>query len=132
MMEPKKLMKMVRMWEKIAASGRRRISDPGVTRGHFVIYTTDGRRFMIPLQFTRSNIFKEHFEMSEEEFRLSGDGPITVPCDAASMEYIVSFVERCVAKDIENALLNSIPFTPCTLASALHNKLKETMVTCIY
>ncbi|XP_010068606.2 auxin-responsive protein SAUR68 [Eucalyptus grandis] len=99
-MSPKKLMKMAWMWEKLAASCRRRISNPGVTmefhsssapeKGHFVIYTTDGGRFMIHLQCLHSNISEELFKMSEEEFGLSGDGPITLPCDAASMEHHLS------------------------------------------
>ncbi|KAI6677517.1 hypothetical protein NL676_038313, partial [Syzygium grande] len=54
------------------------------------------------------NIFQELFKSSEEEFGLSRDGPITVPCDAASMEYIVSLDRRSIAKEIEKALLNSI------------------------
>ncbi|KAF8027683.1 hypothetical protein BT93_E0560 [Corymbia citriodora subsp. variegata] len=132
MMSPKKLMKMVRKWEKPAASGRKRISHPGVNlevnsslvpeKGHFVIYTTDGGRFTMPLQCLRSYIFQELFKMSEEEFGLSGDGPITMPCDAASMEYIISLVQSCIAKDIEKALLNSFAFTPCSLATAVHTK----------
>ncbi|KAF8024779.1 hypothetical protein BT93_F1837 [Corymbia citriodora subsp. variegata] len=60
--------------------------------------------------------------MSKEEFSLSGDGSIAVPCDAASMECTVSLVQRCIAKDREKALLNSIPFTPCSLAIAVHSK----------
>ncbi|KAF8020529.1 hypothetical protein BT93_G1067 [Corymbia citriodora subsp. variegata] len=102
MMSPKKLMKTVSKWEKPVTSGRKRILHPGVNvkaksslatkKGHFVIYTTDGGCFVIPLQCLCSNIFKELFKMSEEQFGLSGDCPITVPCDAASMEYIVSLV----------------------------------------
>ncbi|XP_030511698.2 protein NRT1/ PTR FAMILY 3.1-like [Rhodamnia argentea] len=99
-MSPKRLMKMARKWEK-PASGRKRISHPGDNvevnsslapeKGHFVIYESDGGHFTIPLQCFRSNIFQELFKMSKEEFGLSGDGPITMPRDAASMEYIVSF-----------------------------------------
>ncbi|KAF8027690.1 hypothetical protein BT93_E0567 [Corymbia citriodora subsp. variegata] len=125
-------MKMARMWEKLATSHRRRISDPGVTmeinstsapeKGHLVIYMTDGGRFTIPLQCIHSTIFEELLKMSKEEFTLSGDSSTTVPCDAASMEYTVSLVHRCIAKDREKALLNSIPFTPCSLAAAVHSK----------
>ncbi|KAK3421121.1 hypothetical protein EUGRSUZ_G01816 [Eucalyptus grandis] len=119
-MSPKKLIKMARTWEKLTALGRRNF--PSWKKGHFVIYMTDGGRSTIPLQSLHSNIFEELLKMSEEEFGLSGDGPITVPCDAASMEYIVSLVQRCVAKDIEKALLNSIAFTLCSMAAAVHSR----------
>ncbi|KAF8020590.1 hypothetical protein BT93_G1125 [Corymbia citriodora subsp. variegata] len=129
---PKKVMKMAWMWEKLATSHKRRISNPGVTvelnstsaleKGHLVIYMTDGGRFTIPLQCIQSNIFDELLKISKEEFSLSGDSSITVPCDAASMGCIVSLVQRCIAKDREKALLNSIPFTPCSLAAAVHSK----------
>ncbi|XP_030511700.2 auxin-responsive protein SAUR68-like [Rhodamnia argentea] len=132
MMSPKKLMKIARKWEKLASSGRKRISHPGDNvevnsslapeKGHFVIYTADGGRFTIPLHCLHSNIFQELFKMSEQEFGLSGDGPIIVPCDAASMEYIVLLVRRCIAIDIEKALLNCVAFTPCSLAAAVHTK----------
>ncbi|KAF8020536.1 hypothetical protein BT93_G1074 [Corymbia citriodora subsp. variegata] len=123
-------------WEKPVTSGRKRISHPGVNvkaksslateKGHFVIYTTDEGCFVIPLQCLCSNIFKELFQIIPPCQLLALLGSvcrtITVPYDAASMEYIVSLVQRCVAKDIEKALLNSIPFTPCSLAAAVHNK----------
>ncbi|XP_048135591.1 auxin-responsive protein SAUR68-like [Rhodamnia argentea] len=138
MMSPKKLMKMAGKWKKPTTSGRKRISHPGVNvevhsslepeTGHFVIYTIDGGRFTIPLQCLHSNIFQALFMMSEEEFGLSGDGPITMPCDTASMEYIVSLVRRCIAKGIERALLNSIAFTPCSFAAAVHNKCLDQQV----
>ncbi|XP_030474446.2 auxin-responsive protein SAUR68-like [Syzygium oleosum] len=137
-MSPKKLMKMARKCENLATSGRKRISHPGVNvklnsssapeKGHFVIYTTDGGRFTIPLQCLHSNIFQELFKMSKEEFGLSGDGPITMPCNAASMEYIVLLVRRCIAKDIEKALLNSIAFSPCSLAAVVHSKCVDQQV----
>ncbi|KAK3421132.1 hypothetical protein EUGRSUZ_G01829 [Eucalyptus grandis] len=100
MMSPKKLLKMARKWEILTASSRKRIALAGAReepnsassvteKGHFVIYTADGSRFMVPLQCLSSNIFQELFKMSKEEFGLSSDGPVTMPCDAASMEYIL-------------------------------------------
>ncbi|KAF8020530.1 hypothetical protein BT93_G1068 [Corymbia citriodora subsp. variegata] len=131
-MSPVKLIKMARMWEKLAASGRRRTSHPGVNvelnSWHFVIYTTNGGRLMIPSQCLRSNIFEELVKMSEEKFDLSRDGPITVPCDAASMEYIVMLIQRHIATDIEKALLNSIAFTSCSMAASMHSKCGDQQV----
>ncbi|KAF8020532.1 hypothetical protein BT93_G1070 [Corymbia citriodora subsp. variegata] len=95
---------------------------------HFVIYTTDGGHLTIPLQCLCSNIFEEHFRMSEEEFGLSGDSPISVPYDATSMDYRVSLVQRRIAKDIEKALLNSIAFTSCSIAVAVHSKFGDQQV----
>ncbi|KAF8027676.1 hypothetical protein BT93_E0553 [Corymbia citriodora subsp. variegata] len=110
MMSRKKLLKMARKWEISVASSRKRIGLTGdrevlkstsslTEKGHFVIYTADRSHFTVPLQCLSSNIFQELFKMSEEEFGLSSDGPITMPCDATSMEYIVSLVQRHIAKD---------------------------------
>ncbi|XP_030511702.2 auxin-responsive protein SAUR68-like [Rhodamnia argentea] len=139
MMYPKKLMKIASKWEKLAASGRKRIlhlgdnveinSSLAPEKGHFVIQTTDGGRFTVPLQCLRSNIFQELFRKSEQEFGSLGDGSITAHCDAASMEYIVSLVWRCVAKDIEKALLNCIAFTPCSLVTAAHTNCVDRQVS---
>ncbi|KAF8020531.1 hypothetical protein BT93_G1069 [Corymbia citriodora subsp. variegata] len=53
---------------------------------------------MVPLERLSSNIFQELFKMSEEEFGLSSDGQFTMPCDAASMEYIISLIFGHIAK----------------------------------
>ncbi|KAF8024780.1 hypothetical protein BT93_F1838 [Corymbia citriodora subsp. variegata] len=79
---------------------------------------------MVPLECLSRNTFQELFKMSEEEFGLSTDGPITMPCDAASMEYMMSLVQSSKAKDIEKALHNSIAFFRCSAAS-LHNEYAE-------
>ncbi|KAF3446871.1 hypothetical protein FNV43_RR12051 [Rhamnella rubrinervis] len=77
-------------------------------KGHFVVYSADNKRFVVPLTYLKCNIFRELLRMSEEEFGLPRDGPITLPCDAASMEYIVSLVRREVSEDLETALILSI------------------------
>ncbi|CAL9776477.1 unnamed protein product [Musa acuminata subsp. burmannicoides] len=60
-------------------------------RGHFAVYTREGRRFVVPIAYLKSNIFQELFRMSEEEFGVPvGDRPITLPCDAAFMEHVVA------------------------------------------
>ncbi|XP_031285185.1 auxin-responsive protein SAUR68-like [Pistacia vera] len=53
-------------------------------KGHFVVYTTDQKRFVFPLMYLNNDIFLELLKVSEEEFGLSSDGPITLPCDAVS------------------------------------------------
>ncbi|MBA0793161.1 hypothetical protein Gohar_017586 [Gossypium harknessii] len=72
------------------------------------------RRFVIPLAFLSNSIFLELFKMSGEEFGLPGDGPIKLPCDSVVMNYIVSIVKRGLAKDMEKAVLNSIPTYRCS------------------
>ncbi|GLT74412.1 hypothetical protein SLA2020_462130 [Shorea laevis] len=95
----KKLIAIARKWQKIACIGRRPTllsgtyrGKPPPSKGHFVVYTMDKRRFVFPLGYLRTNIFQELFRLSEEEFGLPRDGPITLPCDAASMEKVVSLV----------------------------------------
>lgn len=77
-------------------------------KGHFVVYTVDDARFMVPLAFLKSRLFQELLRVSEEEFGLPGDGPITLACSADSMEYILSLLGRRMSGDVERALLASI------------------------
>ncbi|XP_031382996.1 auxin-responsive protein SAUR68-like [Punica granatum] len=118
-MSPKKLVEIARKWQQIASSRRAGISFPRTNRklkdpqyvadeGHFVVYTTDQRRFVVPLWFLCSDLFREMFKLSEDEFGLSNDSPITVPCDASSMEYMILLIERGLAKDLEKALLSTL------------------------
>ncbi|MBA0823887.1 hypothetical protein Goarm_020582, partial [Gossypium armourianum] len=131
MITSKKLMRMTRKWQKMASIGRKRIASTRPTRkmaaanhsnkssivdkGCFSIYTTDKKRFVIPLAFLSNSVFRELFKMSEEEFGLPSDGPITLPCDSVVMNYIVSIVKRGLAKDLEKALLNFITTYSCSL-----------------
>lgn len=52
--------------------------------------------------------------MSEEEFGLPRDGPITLPCEAAFVEYALSLIRRHVDRDVEKALLLSLAPPPAT------------------
>lgn len=113
MISLKKLIDMARKWKKMAGIGRRTISIPIIRhrvadKGHFVVYTIDKKRFVVPLVYLRSRIFEELFRMSEEEFGLPKDGPITLPCDAAFLEYAVLVVQMSVSVELEKALLVSI------------------------
>ncbi|KAJ0964017.1 hypothetical protein J5N97_029139 [Dioscorea zingiberensis] len=117
---------MAKKWQKVA-SFKRKISSPRADecadfsacstssvaeKGHFFVYTSDGKRFMVPLAYLDNNIFKELLKISEEEFGLPGDGPITLPCDAVSMEYVLCMLRRGVSQEVERALLSSI-FMSC-------------------
>jgi hypothetical protein len=133
MITPVKLIKMARKWQSLAALKRKRISlqrnhsnastsssnMPTVAdKGHFVVYTADQRRFMFPISYLNNNIVRKLLVMSEEEFGLPGDGPITLPCDAVFMEYVCSLIQGRVDKEIEKAMLMSvISSRSCSLSS---------------
>ncbi|KNA14560.1 hypothetical protein SOVF_106440 [Spinacia oleracea] len=126
MISTRKLIKMARKWQKIAAASRKRISwpRPVANEGHFVVYTADGKRFMIPLTYLKSAIFIELFRIAEEEFGVTSSGPITLPCDSNFMEYIVSMIQRRVAEDLEMALIMSL--ATCRYSSLLHEHQEHT------
>ncbi|KAK2982206.1 hypothetical protein RJ640_024951 [Escallonia rubra] len=129
MINPKKVIKMARKWQRLAALRRKRISLPGSSlsvadKGHFVAYTTDRKRYVFPMVYLNSYIFRELFKMSEEEFGLPSDGPITLPCDAVFMDYAISLLKKHTTQDIEKALLMSIATRCSALPNSLH--LQET------
>ncbi|KAF8027684.1 hypothetical protein BT93_E0561 [Corymbia citriodora subsp. variegata] len=120
----KKLLKVARKWQKIAAIGRKRISHPRTRRpsnaddcrmlevnkkGHFIICSTDRRRFVIPLACLNTHIFQELFKPSEED-----DGPIILPFDAAIVEYTVLLTKGGLTEDLQRALPNLISSWSCS------------------
>ncbi|KAL9238446.1 hypothetical protein vseg_012864 [Gypsophila vaccaria] len=119
MISTKKLIKLARKWQKFAAASRRRISWPRTTvaeKGHFFIYANDGKRFMISLTYLKSEIIQQLFRMAKEEFGLTSDGPITLPCDSTLLEYAISVLERHVTEDLQKAFILS--FAECCSTSA--------------
>ncbi|KAJ0964018.1 hypothetical protein J5N97_029140 [Dioscorea zingiberensis] len=136
---PIDITEMAKTWQKVAGL-RRKISSPRADacsdfnscstsssvaeKGHFNVYTLEGKRFMVPLAYLDNNIFKELLRISEEEFGLPCGGPITLPCDAASMDYVLSLLRRGVSKEMEVALLSSIFIScqsTCSVLSVEHN-----------
>jgi hypothetical protein len=89
-------------------------------KGHFVVYTIDQNRFLIPLVYLNSGILRALFELSRDEFGLPSDGPITLPCEAFFMEYILMLIRRGADKNLEKPLLMSIS-TCCALSYSLPN-----------
>ncbi|XP_019051513.1 PREDICTED: auxin-responsive protein SAUR67-like [Nelumbo nucifera] len=133
MINNRKLIAMARKWQKLAAIGRRRISSTRTklqrdadeciemvaVKDHFVVYTADKRRFVIPLAYLNNPIFIELLRMSEQEFGLSSNGPITLPCDSAFAEYIISMLQRRPSRDLEKALVMTLSTCRCSLYSSL-------------
>ncbi|XP_057966377.1 auxin-responsive protein SAUR64-like [Malania oleifera] len=139
MISSKKLIKMVRKWQKLTITRRRRLLLPRIImgvevdafntsmayQGHFTVYTVDQKRFVIPLPYLNNDIFRELFNMAEEEFGLPTDGPITLPCDAWFIEYAVALIQMHAAKDLE-ALLLSILTTNRCLSSSSYSQQEQT------
>lgn len=94
------------------SSGDSNEASPVVKKGHFAIYTTDSRRFFIALAYLSNGVIRELFAIAEEEFGILIGGPIVLPVDASSMEFIISSIRRGLNFEQENALLLS--FTRCT------------------
>ncbi|CAH1424300.1 unnamed protein product [Lactuca virosa] len=101
----RKLVKMARKWQKEAS--RSYCNEKITNKGHFVVYTADHNRFVIPLQYLNTTLFKELLRMSEDEFGLPTDGPITLLCDSTLMSYLINVFERGLSIELEKALLVS-------------------------
>nr|GLL37035.1 auxin-responsive protein SAUR68-like [Ipomoea trifida] len=127
MISPRKLIKLAKKWQTFAAIRRKRISFPKqnegtdgcstssvVSKGHFVLYTADQKRFVVPLAFLDNEIIRQLLVMSEEEFGLPSDGPITLPCDAIFLEYIISLLSHGARDELQNALLLSVTSSRCS------------------
>lgn len=91
-------------------------------KGHFVVYSTDKRRFVLPLAYLNNNIFRELFKWAEEEFGLSSNVPLMLPCDGTVIEYIITLIQGNVAKDMEEAVLMSIATPLCQSYLVLHHE----------
>ncbi|KAK3412797.1 hypothetical protein EUGRSUZ_I01490 [Eucalyptus grandis] len=139
MISPKHLVKIARKWQRVAAMRRKRISFPQVDgdeevlahRGHFVVYSIDGKRFMFPIRYLNDCIIQELLKLSEDEFGLPSNGPITLPCDATFIDYMVSMIQRRANAEIKKALLMSITANTCSLSHSLQqNHTGQQLLVC--
>ena len=143
MISAKKLIKLARKWQKLAAIRRKRISFPQSStsqdgnscsisataeKGHFVVYSIDQKRFVLPLNYLNKEIVRELFNLAEEEYGLSSDGPLTLPCDSTFMEYVITLIQHQVTTDVEKALLASILGSRCSSSSHLHSQLTKQQI----
>nr|AGW52148.1 SAUR39 [Populus tomentosa] len=126
--------------QKLAAISRKRLTFPQTIssldsddcstsstaeKGHFVVYTTDEKRFVLPLDYLNNEIVKELFNLAEEEFGLTSNGPLTLPCDAVIMEYTITLIQQNVAKDVEKALLMTIASSQCSSSLYLRHEVRN-------
>ncbi|KAE8719167.1 putative SAUR-like auxin-responsive protein family [Hibiscus syriacus] len=114
MMSAKKLIKLARKWQKLAAIRRKRITlsrtsrkvgtnscstSSMVEKGHFVVYCSDEKRFVLPLEYLKNEIVMELFQLAEEEFGLQGNEHLTLPCDAPLTEDVIGLIKRKASKN---------------------------------
>jgi len=123
MISSKKLAQLSKKWQVMGAIGRRRATtvdkeiNPSCSsivagKGNCIVYSSDGKRFEIPLAYLHTTVFAELLKLSQEEFGFTSDGRITLPCDTAVMEYVMCLLRREASEDVEKALLSSI-LMPC-------------------
>ncbi|KAI4375769.1 hypothetical protein MLD38_013596 [Melastoma candidum] len=62
-------------------------------KGHFVAYTIDRERFMLPLRYLDNCVIRKLLDVSEKEFGHPRNGPIIFPCDAIFMDYLILVIE---------------------------------------
>ncbi|XP_062199614.1 auxin-responsive protein SAUR36-like [Phragmites australis] len=137
MISAKRLVQMAK-WQRMAALASKRLtpSTPAkethgfcctstsvAGKGHCVVYSADGRRFEVPLAYLGTAVFGELLSMSQEEFGFAGDdGRITLPCDAAVMEYVLCLLRRNASEEVERAFLSSMAW-PCHYGNGLEQSM---------
>ncbi|KFK44778.1 hypothetical protein AALP_AA1G302000 [Arabis alpina] len=130
MMNTKKLIKMAKKWQQRSALCRKRISftrsnsattssSTAAEKGCFVVYTADKTRFAFPISYLSNSVFQELLKISEEDFGLSTEGPITLPFDSVFLEYLIKLIQRRMDGDTEKALLMSISSARCSSLCSL-------------
>ncbi|XP_015952785.1 auxin-responsive protein SAUR68-like [Arachis duranensis] len=138
----KRLIQMARKWQKIATSKRKTISyqrrnqddcyyyssaaatTTTTNKGHFVVYSLDDKRFVVPLKYLSTNVFRELLKLSEEEFGLPSNGPIRLPFDGVFLDYVMSLLflqQRNVPQDVEKALITSMAACHSQASSSHHD-----------
>ncbi|KAF8700624.1 hypothetical protein HU200_033969 [Digitaria exilis] len=131
MISAKRIAQLAKKWQRMAAHGRKRLTwgaaaakeadecstTSVASRGHCAVYTADGARFEVPVASLGTAVFAELLRMSREEFGFAGgDGRITLPCDAAVMEYAMCLLRTGASDKLEQAFLSTMAM-PCHYAS---------------
>jgi len=150
MISAKRLFQMAKKWQRMSALPRKRLTsmpaketEPSfgtsstamASKDHCVMYSADGRRFEVPLAYLGTAVLGELLCMSQEEFGFaSNGGKITLPCDAAVMEYAMCLVRRDASEEVVRALLSSM-VRPCHTVSvsgvAPWMELKQQLAVCV-
>uniref|UniRef100_A0ACD5XYL1 Uncharacterized protein n=2 Tax=Avena sativa TaxID=4498 RepID=A0ACD5XYL1_AVESA len=132
MIHPKRLAQLVRKWQRVKTASRDDetycTTSSVADKGHCAMYTADGKRFEVPLAYLGTTVFSELLRMSQEEFGFTCNSRITLPCNAAVMEYAMCFLRRNASEELERTFLSSVvmpcQYPSCTVPpSALHQQL---------
>uniref|UniRef100_A0ACD5YDI9 Uncharacterized protein n=1 Tax=Avena sativa TaxID=4498 RepID=A0ACD5YDI9_AVESA len=129
MISPKRLVQQAKKWQQLAAlrkrwltttTGATKKGNPAIAdKGHCIVYTAGGERFVVPLAYLGTTVFGELLRMSEDEFGFaSEEDRITVPCDAAVMVYVMCLLRRKPSEEVERAVLSSLVI-PCSNQSGI-------------
>nr|CDM85009.1 unnamed protein product [Triticum aestivum] len=126
MIHPKKLAQLAKKLQRLVAAGvpakpntssdirrsslKTTVLSTVADKGHCVVYTADGARFEVPLAYLNTTVFAELLRMAGEEFGFASSegGRITLPCNAAVMDYVLCLVRRDASEEVERAFLSSI------------------------
>ncbi|KAL1190056.1 Auxin-responsive protein SAUR61 [Cardamine amara subsp. amara] len=71
-------------------------------KGHFAVYTREGKRFALPLHYLNHPILQVLLEMAEDEFGTTIDGPLKVSCDGSLMDHIIMLVRKSMSDDYDD------------------------------
>jgi hypothetical protein len=95
MVSAKRLPQLAKKWQRMASLGGKRLTatakedeeccTSSAVKGHCIVYTTNGRRFEVPLVYLSTMIFGELLRVSQEAFGFPNDGNIALHCDAQVM-----------------------------------------------
>ena len=62
-----------------------------VPKGHFVVYVGENRvRYVVPISFLTRPEFQLLLQQAEEEFGFDHDMGLTIPCDEAVFQSLIS------------------------------------------
>ncbi|KAK8625288.1 hypothetical protein V6N13_090162 [Hibiscus sabdariffa] len=139
MISAKKLIRLAKRWQNMASIRRKRITLPRTTmdsetnscstssvvdKGHFVVYSVDQKRFVLPLEYLKNNIVMELFNLAEEEFGLPGSGILLMPCDANFMEYVIALIKKKPSEEVEKALIMFVSTNRCCSSYLYQQEMK--------
>ncbi|CAL9240846.1 unnamed protein product, partial [Arabidopsis halleri] len=86
-------------------------------RGYFALYTKEGKRFVLPLDYLNHPMLQVLLEMAEDEFGTTIDGPLKIPCDGSLLDHIIMLVRRSKSHDYGDVEKKSSTSSSCKGAS---------------
>ncbi|EOA35890.1 hypothetical protein CARUB_v10021147mg [Capsella rubella] len=87
-------------------------------KGYFAVYTEEGKRFVLPLDYLNHPMLQVLLEMAEDEFGTTIDGPLKVPCDGSLMDHIIMLVRRSMSDENDGVEKSEVYSTSSTCKGA--------------